>query len=62
MVMYMPPVSIPLFGRVPGKATEPSQTRVGDGGGLGRLMENMIGFLGFLGRKLIYRRRGGLRR
>ena len=44
----MPPVTIPLSGRVPGSVAEPSRTRVGDGGGLGRLLENMIGFLGFL--------------
>ena len=38
------------------------RTRVGDGGVLGRLLENMIGFLGFSGRRLIYRRRGGSRK
>ena len=57
----MPPVSIPLSGRVPGRAVEPSRTRGGDGGGLGRLLENMVGYLGFSGRRRIYRRRGNSR-
>ena len=58
----MPPMTIPLSGRVPGRAAEHSRTRVGDGGGLRRLLENMIGSLGFLGRRRIYRRRGNSRR
>jgi hypothetical protein len=33
MVMKRPPVMISLFGRVPGRASEPSRTRVDDGGG-----------------------------
>ena len=58
----MPSVSIPVSGRVPRRAAKPSQTRVGDGGSLERLLENMIGSLGFLGRRQIYRRRGDSRR
>ena len=32
MVMKRPPVMIPLSGRMQGRASEPSQTRVDDGG------------------------------
>ena len=55
-------VTIPLSDRVPGRAAEPSRTRVGDGGGLRRILENMVGSLGFSGRRRIYRRRGNSRR
>ena len=48
MVVSMPPESIPLFDRVSGRAAEPSRSRVGDGGGLGRLLKNMIASLVFL--------------
>ena len=51
-----------LSGRVPGRAAEPSQTRVGEGGSLDRVLGNMIRYLGFSGRRLIYRRRGNSRR
>ena len=61
MGVQMPSVSIPLSGRVTGRAAEPSRTRVGDGGGFGCLLENMIGCLGFLHRGSIYRRRGDAR-
>ena len=57
MMVQMPSVMIPLSDRVPGRATKPSRTRVGDGGGLGRLLENMVGYLGFSGRRRIYRQR-----
>ena len=33
MVMKSPPMMIPLSGRVPGRASEPSRTRVDDDGG-----------------------------
>lgn len=45
----MPPVTISPSGRVPGRAAEPSRSRVGDGGGLGCFLENMIGPRGFSG-------------
>ena len=48
----MPPVAIPLSDRVPERAAEPSQSRVGDGGDLERLLENMIGVLGVFGSKM----------
>ena len=38
---------IPLSGRVPGRASEPSRTRVDDGGGDGCFSRILIGFLGF---------------
>ena len=43
----MPPVMIPLSGRVPGRALEPSRSRVDDGGGLGCLLENISSIEGF---------------
>ena len=43
----MPPVMISPSARVPGTAAEPSRSRVGDGGGLGCLLKNMIGYRGF---------------
>ena len=46
----MPPVTISPSGRVPGRASEPSKSRVGDGGGLRTFLENMIGSRGFPGR------------
>ena len=38
---------IPLSGRVPGRASEPSRTRVDDGGGYGMFPGKMFGVLGF---------------
>ena len=43
----MPPVMISPSDRVPGRASEPSRSRVGDGGDLGCFLENMIGYRGF---------------
>ena len=45
----MPPVTISPSGMVAGRASEPSQSRVGDGGGLECFLENMIGCRGFSG-------------
>ena len=47
MVMKSPPVMIPLSGSVPGRASEPSQTRVDDGGGYGTFHGWRLGYLGF---------------
>ena len=47
MVMKSPPVMIPLSGRVPGRASEPSRTRVDDGGGYGTFRGWRLGYLGF---------------
>ena len=38
---------IPLSGRVPGRASEPSQTRVDDDGGVRTFREIVLGYLGF---------------
>jgi hypothetical protein len=38
---------IPLFGRVPGRASEPSRTRVDDGGGYRTFRGWRLGYLGF---------------
>ena len=35
------------FGRVPGSASEPSRTRVDDGGGVGEFFGIVLGYLGF---------------
>jgi hypothetical protein len=43
----MPPVVIPLSGRVPGKASGPSRSRVDDGGGSRCISRKVIGSLGF---------------
>ena len=42
---------IPLSGRVPGRASEPSRTRVDDGGGYGTFRGWRLGYLGFSGRR-----------
>ena len=42
---------IPLSDRVPGRASEPSRTRVDDGGGDGTFRGIMIGCLGLSGRR-----------
>ena len=47
MVMKMPPAVISLFGRVPGRASEPSRTRVDDDGGVGTFRGIVLGCLGF---------------
>ena len=47
----MPSVTIPLSGRLPGRAVEPSRTRVGDGGGIGHLLENMVALFRVFGSK-----------
>ena len=47
MVMKSPPVMIPLSGRVLGRASEPSQTRVDDGGGSEYVLDERLGVLGF---------------
>ena len=49
MVMWSPPVMIPLSGRVPGRASEPSRTRVDDGGGS---VEFLPGYQGFSRREV----------
>ena len=47
MVMKRPSVMISLSGRVPGRASEPSRTRVDDGGGDGHFSGIVLGYLGF---------------
>ena len=47
MAMKMPPAMIPLSGRVPGRASEPSRTRVDDDGGVGTFRGIVFGYLGF---------------
>ena len=46
MVMKMASTVIPLSGRVPGRASEPSQTRVDDDGGGGAFRGIVLGCLG----------------
>jgi hypothetical protein len=40
-------VAIPLSDRVPGRASGPSRSRVGDGGGSRCVSRKLIGYLGF---------------
>jgi hypothetical protein len=40
-------VAIPLSGRVPGRASGPSRSRVDDGGGSRCVSGKLIGYLGF---------------
>ena len=47
MVMKMPPEMIPLFIRVPGRASEPSRTRVDDEDDVGDFCGIVLGYLGF---------------
>ena len=42
---------IPLSGRVPGRASEPSRTRFDDGGGYGTFRGWRLGYLGVSGRR-----------
>ena len=42
---------IPLSGREPVRASEPSRTRVDDGGGYGTFRGWRLGYLGFSGRR-----------
>ena len=52
MVMKSPPVMISLSGRVPGRASEPSRTRVDDDGGYGTFHGILLGSLGFSRQKV----------
>ena len=47
MVMKRPPVMIPLSGRVPGRASEPSRTRVDDDDDCRTFRGWRLGYLGF---------------
>ena len=47
MAMKKPPVMISPSGRVPGRASEPSRTRVVDDGGGGTFRGILLGCLGF---------------
>jgi hypothetical protein len=47
MAMKKTFVVIPLSSRVPGRASRPSRSRVGDGGGSRCVSRKLIGFLGF---------------
>ena len=47
MVMKKPSVMISTSGRVPGRASEPSRTRVGDDGRDGTFRGIVLGYLGF---------------
>ena len=47
MVMKMPPAMISLSGRVPGRASEPSRTRVDDDGGVETFCGFLLEYLGF---------------
>jgi hypothetical protein len=62
MVMKKAPVVIPLFGRVPGRASRPSRSRVDDGGGLQYVLWKIDRVFRFSMPRRIYRRKGGGRR
>jgi len=47
MVMKKPPVMISPSGKVPGRASKPSRTRVDDDGGVGTFCGIVLGYLGF---------------
>ena len=47
MVMKMPPAVISLSDGVPGRASEPSRTRVDEDGGGGAFRGIVLGYLGF---------------
>jgi hypothetical protein len=53
---------IPLSGRVPGRASGPSQSRVDDGGGLQYVSWKIDRALRVFPSRGIYRRKGGVRR
>jgi hypothetical protein len=53
---------IPLSGRVPGRASGPSRSRVDDGGGLQYVFWKIDQALRVFSLKRIYRRKGGVRR
>jgi hypothetical protein len=55
-------VVIPLSGRVPGRASGPSQSRINDGGGLQYVSWKLIGVFRFSSPRRINRRKGGVRR
>jgi hypothetical protein len=55
-------VVIPLFGRVPGRASGPSRSRVDDGGGLKYVLWKIDRVLRVFSSRRIYRRKGGVRR
>jgi hypothetical protein len=56
-----PPVMIPLSGRVPGRASGPSRSRVDDGGGLQYVLWTSVSSLRVFSMKWIYRRKGNVR-
>jgi hypothetical protein len=53
---------IPLSGRVPGRASRPSRSRVDDGGGLQYVSWKIDQVFRFSSPRRIYRRKGGVRR
>jgi hypothetical protein len=53
---------IPLSGRVPGRASGPSRSRVDDGGGLQYVSSKIDRVFRFSSPRRIYRRKGGARR
>jgi hypothetical protein len=55
-------VVIPLSGRVPGRASGPSRSRVDDGGGLQYVSWKIDRVLRVFPSREIYRRKGGVRR
>jgi hypothetical protein len=63
MAMKKTSVVIPLSGRVPGRASGPSRSRVDDSGGSRCVSGKVIGYLGFShqGGEGLYRRRGSVR-
>jgi hypothetical protein len=53
---------IPLSGRVPGRASGPSRSRIDDGGGLQYVSRKIDRFFRFFPSRGIYRRKGDVRR
>jgi hypothetical protein len=62
MVMKKASAGIPLSGRVSGRASGPSQSRVDDGGGLQYVSWKIDWSLGVFLPRGLYRRKGGVRR